>query len=978
MWLLYAAELQRGDPMKKFVLLLLVLFAAPAHAVMISVPDVTIVGLGTAASFDITTPSATGVEGMSLHYTFSSSIISITVDADAGALTSGCLFVQNHATPGTLNLEFACVPALSGGGTIATVHVTSVAVGTTLFHNTLCNLNEGGTPCTSIDGNMTVVLPTATSTVTNTPTNTATVTDTPTPGNTPTFSKTATNTATKTNTATSTATRTITNTPTPANTATFTKTPTITKTPTRTATSTRTPTGVSASAGCQLNHFRADDGTAYEVIRAIGPLPNGAENCRIINVAGSADGIGACTSSGAASGDPTSSAAGVIPPGQTLHTYSSIVRTAVLTPNSISAVVFTKDYGGRLTLGTGLGALNVCHDGFDCASSSNVQGVVALSASSGNIPAACISSGSAAGCDGLNLRDSFAFGLAQTISPPTCNAATTSDNSTICGAIPSDGFALAAGNVAVFLYDSTLAGTGFTLGFSGHLVDTNGSNGPSCSANRVVGSFSALDAESAQAGPTDTPTPIPTDTATETATVTDTPTQTVTRTSTNTATATRTFTATRTSTRTRTATNTPVNTATFTQTPTGVFTPVATNTRTVTETPIPGDTPTPHPTYCISRPQGCSACCRDTISCISVQNTPVDTPTPGAGTATATVTATPTNTPAALFAQSCYAGDGVDNRTITTGLSNPGFLMVEMKDEVQLHTAFYRIPEIVGDGGFYVNGGSGQVANSIQAVTDGSFEIGTNDDINNNVRDYCYYEWALDPDHHATFQYTGDGVNPRTLSLTFTPDFALIQAATNNSSFAGDLFGRTKDVPVNTSYLVYDNFGASDFGDAILDFPANGIKIDSRLNATGKVYRGAAWKGGGGYGEAMTWVGNGNTGSGCAGTSQTQTLASPCTPFENMITIGCKLSACSCATHAGIPNLTRGINIGSGVVGPGHITGSDLYGQLIGVSEVDAHGAYFGNPTATTFDVAGAPTSAGSLNDIGQTYYGWVTCAPTP
>src|SRR5262249_43608118 len=158
------------------------------------------------------------------------------------------------------------------------------------------------------------------------------------------------------------------------------------------------------SAQLSESEFRADDGTAYQILRAVAPLGVGAEALRITTLSGSSTGVGGCVLSQNMRNQIAAAIAGPLPPGQTLHPYDQIARTAILTPNDITAVAFDQHFGGRVTLGTGGAALNICKSGFDCSGQSNIQSLVGLSSASGGVPAACIGVGVSAGtqCDGSN------------------------------------------------------------------------------------------------------------------------------------------------------------------------------------------------------------------------------------------------------------------------------------------------------------------------------------------------------------------------------------------------------------------------------------------------------------------------------------------------------------------------------------------------------------------------------------------------
>lgn len=361
--------------------------------------------------------------------------------------------------------------------------------------------------------------------------------------------------------------------------------------------------------------FRADDGTAYQLLRSIAPLGAGADEVAITTLGGAVTGVGACVGIGSMSGSATSAIGGVNPnSGQILHPFDQIVRTGILVPNSISTASFDPQFGGRITLGTGAGALNVCKDPFDCTGEVNIQPTATLDMASGGVPAACIANGLAADCDSPIIRNAFAFGLTANNNPPLCDTpSNVTVNTTVCAATPSDGFALASGEAILFIYDESLAGSGFTTAYGGFLIDTDGM-GSVCTANQVVASSAENRSSAAPAGPTQTPTETPTNTPTSTATNTATDTATVTATPTNTATNTPVDTA--------TATNTPIDTATATATNTR--TPTATRTRTNTATPTVTDTPTntpaPPPVEQLCRTKGFWAghSCPETADLMSV------------------------------------------------------------------------------------------------------------------------------------------------------------------------------------------------------------------------------------------------------------------------------------------------------------------------------------------------------------------------
>ena len=275
---------------------------------------------------------------------------------------------------------------------------------------------------------------------------------------------------------------------------------------------------VASSAQAQLQRlFRADDGTAYQLLWLVSPSP-GAETFHATTLAGSSFGISSCVDDVATMpGDPVSAVAGSLIP---QLPYLTAMRTFLLTPNdAVGQAAFDGSGSGRLTLGSGPGALNVCSTFDDCMGHGIVETLVALSSNQGNVPPACIAGTINSECDNTIQRAAFAFGLPSTGQPPTCNdTAQVTVDSTLCAPEPLDGFALGTGQAVVFIYGG-LGPTGFDVGVAGFSITTDDVNPFGCPANSVVG------ATATSVGPPPFPIPTFTPTTTATATVTGTPTR---------------------------------------------------------------------------------------------------------------------------------------------------------------------------------------------------------------------------------------------------------------------------------------------------------------------------------------------------------------------------------------------------------------------------------------------------------------------
>lgn len=333
-----------------------------------------------------------------------------------------------------------------------------------------------------------------------------------------------------------------------------------------------------------------------------------------------------------------------------------------------------------------------------------------------------------------------------------------------------------------------------------------------------------------------------------------------------------------------------------------------------------------------------------------------------------------------LFAQGCYEGNGNDNRRIVTGITNPGLLLVAEKNEDPFASGFMvmRIPEAVGDDSCFLNNNADTCAtNMIQEQNIlGYFTVGTDGNVNANSDDYCWYQWALGP-NHATFTYTGDGSGNRTIDIGMAnPDFVMVKSTANSS---GLTYAKSDLMPTDVSYPWDDHlFSEPPSTTRIRNVSSAGIEIGSSFNVTNEVYWGAAWKTGSDYGETFTWVGNGTSGGGqCATTADVQTVNVACSA-RNIIASQCTLDSCegeACAFQSPGLAVIRGTNIGTYAVGPGNITGDNYYAQS---ATRDRNGFISLPQSGTSFDVRGEATGSGSANDDGATYYGWVTCAPGP
>lgn len=265
-----------------------------------------------------------------------------------------------------------------------------------------------------------------------------------------------------------------------------------------------------ANADLQETLFRASDGTAYQVLSFTNI--QGVGKFRVTTLAAGVNETFACSGGGGARGALVSAVAGtVLAYDQTLHPFAAVLRTAILTPNSTNTVSFAESGAGKVTIGSGGGALAICRVQTDCGGTG--QTLVGLSATDAVGPA-CIGSNVSTGpdgCSGGNMPETYAFGPSMHLDPPVCTFPPTAA-SQVCAAQPTDGFDLQDGQAIVFVYDGGLATFPFTVSVGGFGIATDGTNIPGCSIGQVVTARARVD------GKEPIPTPTPTGTATPTPT----------------------------------------------------------------------------------------------------------------------------------------------------------------------------------------------------------------------------------------------------------------------------------------------------------------------------------------------------------------------------------------------------------------------------------------------------------------------------
>jgi hypothetical protein len=124
-----------------------------------------------------------------------------------------------------------------------------------------------------------------------------------------------------------------------------------------------------------------------------------------------------------------------------------------------------------------------------------------------------------------------------------------------------------------------------------------------------------------------------------------------------------------------------------------------------------------------------------------------------------------------------YTGDGNDNRNITSVGFQPIWVITLGDGEDD----FFR-PGSYGGANSYSLDGTGGASNRIQGVLSNGFQVGSNNDVNNNGVDYYWIAFANTTSTAAGF-YTGDNNDPRTISIHgIDPVFAWVKRSGTRAS----------------------------------------------------------------------------------------------------------------------------------------------------------------------------------------------------
>jgi hypothetical protein len=217
--------------------------------------------------------------------------------------------------------------------------------------------------------------------------------------------------------------------------------------------------------------FRAADGTSYQLVYARPTLADTLEDhFRLTSVAAAVGAAGGCIVVGGGPGATVEAISGV-PIDSTLRSASAVQRTTLLEPNE-TLVSFDSDGRGRLQLGSGGAARQICRDASDCVGRTP-EPLVSIETSDGAVADACVAQiGSLAACESAPVqRTLFAFGVPASAPPRLCTADPTTAT-TVCAPEPGDGVRLSAGQALVFVHDGVGDFQGFNAAVAGFAVGT--------------------------------------------------------------------------------------------------------------------------------------------------------------------------------------------------------------------------------------------------------------------------------------------------------------------------------------------------------------------------------------------------------------------------------------------------------------------------------------------------------------------------
>ncbi len=233
--------------------------------------------------------------------------------------------------------------------------------------------------------------------------------------------------------------------------------------------------------------------------------------------------------------------------------------------------------------------------------------------------------------------------------------------------------------------------------------------------------------------------------------------------------------------------------------------------------------------YTVTVLQGTQPVTRTEFTTMRVSDLPI-TPFP---TVTASPSPTPTNTPTATptasglwFATGSYTGNGADNRNISGVGFQPDIVIIRYDNNT---AAVIRTSSMPADASKLITGNAALAANYIQSFAADGFQIGSNNNVNQNAR---LFHWvAMKTGANVNIgTYTGNGVDNRNITgVGFQPDWVITMANAEQDVFRPAL------VAGDNSYLMN---GTNSIADRIQSILADGFQIGTNadVNQNARAY----------------------------------------------------------------------------------------------------------------------------------------------
>ena len=240
-------------------------------------------------------------------------------------------------------------------------------------------------------------------------------------------------------------------------------------------------------------------------------------------------------------------------------------------------------------------------------------------------------------------------------------------------------------------------------------------------------------------------------------------------------------------------------------------------------------------TYTLTVAQGASTATRKETVTMRVTDLPITpfptiTPSP---TPTLTPTQTPTSTPTATptasgpwFVTGSYTGNGADNRNITGVGFQPDIVIIRYDNNT---ASVIRTASMPADSVKLITGNAALAANYIQSFAADGFQIGSNNNVNQNGRLFHWVAMRVGSNVQIG-TYTGDGLDNRNITgVGFAPDWVMTMGNAEQDVF------RPGPIAGDASFLMN---GTNSVADRIQALNADGFQLGANadVNQSARAY----------------------------------------------------------------------------------------------------------------------------------------------